>query len=149
MIYADIRLDLLPSSVGFHRAQQEHPCRLTSWLDRCEVHFRWKDYRSGRRHRTMALTAVQLIRRPLQHVLPRRFPQIRHFDLLANRCRKAKLYCCRELLHAGTHASDRKGTTSEAEAAACPSCGHRTLYRAGKISPASMRELSPAALDTS
>ena len=122
--------------------------RLVS-LDRGEVHFRRKDYRSGRRQRTMALTAVEFIRRFLQHVLPRRFPRIRHFGFLANRCRKAKLNRCRESPHVVIRASDLKGITSEAEAAACPSCGQRTLYRAGKITPASIRELSPAALDTS
>jgi len=122
--------------------------RLVS-LGRGEAHFRWKDYRNGRRQRTMALTAVEFIRRRLQHVLPRCFPRIRHCSFLANRCRKAKLNRCRELLHAVNHASEPKGTTSETNAATCPSCGQRTLYRAGKVTPPSMRERSPAALDTS
>jgi hypothetical protein len=47
------------------------------------VSFRWKDYA----HHSF-----------LQHILPRRFPRIRYFGLLANRRRGKLLPLCRELL---------------------------------------------------
>jgi Putative transposase/Transposase zinc-binding domain len=62
------------------------------------VHFRWKDYADGDRLKVMALDAAEFIRRFLLHVVPDRFVRIRHFGLLANRTRKAKLARCRQLL---------------------------------------------------
>jgi hypothetical protein len=62
------------------------------------VHFRWKDYADGGRVKIMTLEAAEFIRRFLLHVVPDRFVRIRHFGLLANRTRKAKLARCRQLL---------------------------------------------------
>src|SRR5438105_4821484 len=47
------------------------------------VTFRWKDYVQGARWRTMTLTAMEFLRRFVQHVLPRGFVRIRQFDYLA------------------------------------------------------------------
>jgi len=63
-----------------------------------QVTFRWKDYAHGHRLRTLTLTADEFLRRFLQHVLPRGFVKIRHYGLLANRRRQAKLALCRQLL---------------------------------------------------
>jgi len=71
---------------------------------------RWRDYARGNRVRTMTLSAAEFLRRFLLHVLPTGFVrtclraahrQIRHFGLLANRGRTAKLARCRALLTAG------------------------------------------------
>lgn len=62
------------------------------------VRFRWKDYADGDRVKVMALDADEFIRRFLLHVVPNGFVRIRHFGLLANRTRQAKLARCRELL---------------------------------------------------
>jgi hypothetical protein len=62
------------------------------------VRFRWKDYAHGNRLKTMALPAAEFLSRFLLHVLPDGFVRIRHFGLLANRGRTAKLARCRELL---------------------------------------------------
>ncbi len=62
------------------------------------VHFRWKDYADGARLKVMAREAAEFIRRFLLHVVPDHFVRIRHFGLLANRTRKAKLAQCRQLL---------------------------------------------------
>jgi nitroreductase len=64
------------------------------------VHFRWKDYADGARVKVMALEADEFIRRFLLHVVPDGFVRIRHFGLLANRTRRAKLARCRALLGA-------------------------------------------------
>jgi hypothetical protein len=43
------------------------------------VTFRWKDYVQGARWRTMTLTAMEFLRRFVQHVLPSGFVRIRQF----------------------------------------------------------------------
>jgi hypothetical protein len=67
-------------------------------MDDAQVTFRWKDYAHHRKSRTMTITHEEFLRRFLQHVLPRGFPRIRYFGLLANRRRGALLPLCRALL---------------------------------------------------
>jgi hypothetical protein len=69
-------------------------------LDERGVTFRWKDYRAhGRtRHKTMTLDAGEFMRRFLLHVLPTGFHRIRHYGLLANGTRQARLALARQLL---------------------------------------------------
>jgi len=62
------------------------------------VSFRWKDYAHRSKRRVMTLSHEEFLRRFLQHVLPRRFPRIRYFGLLANRRRTELLPLCRTLL---------------------------------------------------
>jgi hypothetical protein len=64
------------------------------------VRFRWRDYKDAHRNKVMTLPAEEFLRRFLLHVLPSGFMRIRHFGLLANRHRKAKLDRCRVLLAA-------------------------------------------------
>ncbi len=64
------------------------------------VSFGWKDYRHNDRRKVMTLDAHAFIRRFLLHVLPDGFQRIRHYGLLGNRGRQAKLARCRELLDA-------------------------------------------------
>jgi len=56
-----------------------------------QVTLRYKDYRSGGANKIMSLSGEELIRRFLLHVLPKGFMRIRHFGLLANRCRATRL----------------------------------------------------------
>jgi hypothetical protein len=67
-------------------------------VDAGQVRFRWKDYAHGDRIKTMTLPAAEFLRRFLLHVLPDGFVRLRHFGLLANRTRIAKLARCRALL---------------------------------------------------
>jgi hypothetical protein len=69
-------------------------------FDGARVRFRWKDYAGGHRGKVMQLPAEEFLRRFLLHVVPDGFVRIRHFGLLANRCRQAKLARCRTLLAA-------------------------------------------------
>jgi hypothetical protein len=71
--------------------------RLVSLTDD-QVTFGWKDYAHGGRLGAMTLEAVEFVRRFLMHVLPSGFVRVRHYGLLANRHRQAKLARCRELL---------------------------------------------------
>jgi len=67
-------------------------------IEEGKVRFRWKDYRSGNRRKTMTLAADEFIRRFLLHVLPKGFQRIRYYGFLANRYREQKLARCRQLL---------------------------------------------------
>ncbi|MGH7164194.1 MAG: IS91 family transposase [Nitrospiraceae bacterium] len=67
-------------------------------LDNGMVRFRWRDRAHGDVLKVMELEAEEFIRRFLLHVVPDGFVRIRHFGLLANRTRKAKLDRSRTLL---------------------------------------------------
>ena len=71
--------------------------RLVSLIED-KVSFHWKDYRHESSKKVMCLDGQEFIRRFLLHVLPAGFQRIRHYGLLGNRYRAAKLARCRELL---------------------------------------------------
>ena len=63
-----------------------------------QVRFRWRDYAHGNKNKIMTLSGEEFLRRFLLHTLPPGFVRIRHYGLLGNRCRHAKLARCRALL---------------------------------------------------
>ena len=67
-------------------------------LDGEQVTITVKDYRSGGDRKELTLPVVELLRRWTEHVLPRGLVAARHYGLLANRGREAKLALCRQLL---------------------------------------------------
>ena len=62
------------------------------------VRFCYTDYAAGGTAKVMALRAEEFLRRFLLHVVPTGFVRIRHYGLLANRTRQAKLARARRLL---------------------------------------------------
>ena len=58
-----------------------------------KVVFSYRDYAKGGKERLQTLTAVEFLRRFLQHVLPRGFVKIRHYGLLANGSRVTNRRC--------------------------------------------------------
>ena len=104
--------------------------------------FRYKDYADDHRHKTMTLDADEFLRRFVQHVLPKGFVKVRHYGLLANRHREARLAVCRRLLlvvNAAALLADTTMPAGDAQEAAtiepaqrrcCPACGgQHLLYR--------------------
>ena len=93
-------------------------------FDGDRVTFRWKDYAHGHAWRTMTLTAMEFLRRFVQHVLPRGFVRIRHFGYLATACRTARLALARTLL-TQPPAPPRSRDTAATSVATwrCPKCG--------------------------
>lgn len=101
------------------------------------VRFTWKDYADHNATKEMTLSAEEFLRRFLLHVVPRGFTRIRHYGLLANCHRDAKLARCRELLGVGAASpsapTDLDDTDSgrpadadahsEPRAIPCPVCG--------------------------
>jgi len=71
--------------------------RLVSLSDQ-QVRFRYKDYAHGNARKVLALDAAEFIRRFLLHVLPAGFMRIRHYGIIANRAKSAKLAQARSAL---------------------------------------------------
>jgi hypothetical protein len=93
-----------------------------------QVTFRYKDYADEQRSKTLTLDAVTFLRRFLCHVLPTGFVRIRHYGLLGNRHRAAKLELSRQVLRVVTTAALLGPATGAAAEpggapAGCPSCG--------------------------
>ncbi|RUX43310.1 IS91 family transposase [Mesorhizobium sp. M4A.F.Ca.ET.050.02.1.1] len=110
--------------------------RLTH-LDGQQVGFRWKDYRHHSKTKTMFLAADEFIRRFLLHSLPDGFHRIRHYGLLANGQRAAKLALCRQLLdvpppepaHSAADYRLRYHQLTGKSLDVCPCCGGRMFAR--------------------
>jgi hypothetical protein len=115
-----------------------------------QVTFRYKDYADARRHKTMTLDADEFLRRFLQHVLPRSFVKVRHYGLLANAQREARLAICRRLLLVAQAAalvpSAETTPIAPAQPRCCECCGStRLVYR----ELAAGEALAAAAVDSS
>src|SRR6202050_2647351 len=85
------------------------------------VSFRWKYYAHRSKRRVMTLSHEEFLRRFLQHVLPRGFPRIRYFGLLANRRRTGLLPLCRTLLLMRTELASQTSTAVQV-LWKCPRC---------------------------
>jgi hypothetical protein len=84
------------------------------------------------------LDAVEFLRRFVQHVLPKGFVKIRHYGLLANAQREARLALCRALLLVATVAAavaePAAGSVEPAPPRCCPNCGGQRLVY-GELDP--------------
>ena len=99
-------------------------CALPISFDGERVTFQWKDYAHGNQSRTMTLSAMEFLRRFVQHVLPRGFVRIRYFGYLATACRTARLARARILLAQPVPAPPPADTVNpSATGWRCPSCG--------------------------
>jgi hypothetical protein len=102
------------------------------------VRFRYRDYADHHAEKEMTLSAEEFLRRFL--LLPRGFMRIRHYGILANCQREAKLARCRKLLGgagpspalqtqadpaAPTGAMEPATRASAPPALLCPTCGGR------------------------
>jgi hypothetical protein len=117
-----------PAQVLKYLARYTHRVALSNTrlvsLAEGRVTFGYKDYADDRRRKTLTVTAEEFLRRFLLHVLPRGFVKVRHYGLLANRYRQAKLAACRLLLLVVVAAAAAGAAGGEATAARpCPACG--------------------------
>jgi hypothetical protein len=106
-----------------------------------QVLFRYRDYRTGGRHKVMALDGIEFIRRFLTHALPRGFMRVRHYGFLANRVRRNRLARIRQLLPSRIRA-DPPAVPSANWTPRCPVCQAGVLRR-------SLDAVPPTAPDTS
>jgi hypothetical protein len=129
--------------------------RLVS-MDEHNVTFRWKDYAHGNQPKLMTLEAGEFLRRFLMHAVPTGFMRIRHFGLLANRCRTTNLARCRELLGVSAdHPQDdddqhpSAGTEHIHAGDLCPVCHCGRMIIGQRIEPRSIFPFLHAWWDTS
>jgi hypothetical protein len=94
------------------------------------VTFQWKDYAHGDQRRTMTLSAMEFLRRFVQHILPRGFVRIRQSGFLANTCRRARIALARTLLASPAPTTPSTPTTAMVTPPTlpptvwtCPRCG--------------------------
>ena len=106
------------------------------------VRFRWRDYADGNKVKVMRLDADEFVRRFLLHVLPRGFTRLRHYGLLANRCRARKLALCRGLLGQPAPEPPEPETAQEMmlrltgiDITVCRQCGEGTLRQILVLEP--------------
>ena len=122
-------------------------------FDGDRVTFQWKDYAHGDQRRTMTLSAMEFLRRFVQHILPRGFVRIRQSGFLANTCRTARVAVARALLaapsiaHPSTDAAAPATTTQTAATWSCPRCGAAMIV--GPILSALQLALVTLGFDTS
>lgn len=128
-----------PQAVLAYLCRYTHRVAITnSRLERLElqqgtVSFRYKDYVHGGRHASMTLGLPEFLRRFCLHVLPSHFVKIRHYGLLSNRDRPARIAQARGLIAQCPSQPDRPAQADliikhvEAPALVCPRCGQRTL----------------------
>jgi hypothetical protein len=107
------------------------------------VRFRYTDYAASGAPKVMELRAEEFLRRFLLHVVPTGFVRIRHYGLLANRTRQAKLARARHLL-ALVAATPLRSPVSEPAtdttpspipAARCPHCAGTHWRRIARLLP--------------
>jgi hypothetical protein len=114
------------------------------------VTLRYKDYADAHRPKAMTLDADEFLRRFVQHVLPKGFVKVRHYGLLANAQREARLRVCRRLLLVANVApvvpASPAAPVEPAQPRSCPACGgSRLVYRALGPGEAAPPPLLPAA----
>jgi hypothetical protein len=107
-------------------------------LEDDRVGLRYKDYRDHDRHKVLALSGEELLRRFLLHVLPKGFMRIRHYGFLANRCREAKLAQIREAIgqaQSEPQARESEGDEGQPNAYRCPRCQQGRLQVVAILTP--------------
>ena len=124
------------------------------------VRFQYRDYADHNRSKEMTLSATELLRRFLLHVVPRGFMRIRHYGVTANRHREQKLARARELLGQSSQlvaeekssldSLETNTTDTAPDPSTCPACGG-TMRVVEIIAPARRGSflLLPAPHDTS
>lgn len=97
------------------------------------VTFGYKDYADGSRKKLMTLSLDEFIRRFRLHILPERFVKIRHYGLLANRNRHARIAEARTALKTQPAAPTKPETISDESPVSslslpiCPHCQQPAL----------------------
>ncbi|MHC4818505.1 MAG: IS91 family transposase [Planctomycetota bacterium] len=144
IIYAKPCLGHTEQVVGY-LARYSHRIALSDWrlvaIDEGKVGLRYTDHRDAGARKTTWLDGAELVRRFLLHVLPKGLMRIRHYGLLANRCRATRL---REARNALELPENEPEPTDDTEAGAagcgpknerCPRCRSGRLLVIATLTP--------------
>ena len=107
------------------------------------VRLRWRDYAHGGKKKVLRLHAMDLLGRFVLHVLPRGFRRVRHYGLLGNRHKSAKLAASRRYFGIQSPRADsapvdvtrRLLRRLGVEPDRCPACGSPRILREPLLSP--------------
>jgi hypothetical protein len=137
-----------PQQVLNHLARYTHRIALSNEriaaVEDDHVRLRYKDYAAGSARKELRLPAAEFLRRFLLHVVPRGFVRVRHYGLLANRHRAARLARCRALLDVPAPPEKPAVAPSVAERILqltgvdilrCPMCGEGPMRRIAQLPP--------------
>ena len=92
------------------------------------VTFRYKDYAHQSQIRSMTLPLAEFLRRFCLHILPLRFVKIRHYGLLSNRDRSARIAQARALLaQVPSPSEEARGSRPDHQACGSASAGLSSL----------------------
>jgi hypothetical protein len=134
-----------PQAVLAYLCRYTHRVAITnSRLERLDLQnrtltFRYKDYAHDSQLRSMTLSIEEFLRRFCLHILPPRFVKIRHYGLLSNRDRPARIAQARALLAQAPPQSEQPQEPVltikpvEPPPLVCPHCGQRALVLIGII----------------
>ena len=91
------------------------------------VGLRYRDYRDKGLRKVLWLAGTELVRRVLLHVLPKAFMRIRHYGMLANRCRAQRLSEAREAIARASDSPppappEAPHNATQPKHSACPRC---------------------------
>jgi len=81
-------------------------------VDAQRLILRYKDYADHDRHKTLTLEGPEFVRRFQMHIVPKGLMRVRHFGVLATRCRKRKLMCLRAAADDDEEPPSRSGRPS-------------------------------------
>lgn len=110
-------------------------------LENGQVSFKWRDYKSDSVWKVMTISAEEFIRRFFMHVLPPGFMKIRHYGLLGNRNKNAKLKVCKQLTHTPIILKEKTSTLDlirkilGKDISKCPVCGYDRFHHYMGLSP--------------
>lgn len=111
-----------------------------------QVTFTWKNYAAGGKRQSMTLSAVELLRRFLMHVLPKGFVRIRRCGWWTNRHGQRQLSRCRELLGIAAAVAEPPAphpiptAGSDPAAPRCSHCGQGTWVLVERLPRPAWRE---------
>ena len=107
-----------------------------------QVTFRYQDYHDGSKLKTMTLSAVEFIRRFLQHVLPKAFMRIRYFGFLTA-CKRKNLLARMRLALIMQFRKLKNERSSFLHRNLCQRCKLGIMTLAGKILPLKAKKSHP------
>ena len=136
VVYSKHGLNRTDSLIGY-LARYTHRIAISNQriidIQQDQVRFRYTDYRDNRQ-KIMALHYGEFMRRFLMHVLPKGLMRIRHYGLLANRCRAQSLKVIRKIL-AAPAPQEVEASSDESVTYPCPKCRQGRLLFKHKITP--------------
>jgi len=140
VVYSKHCLNHTDSIVGY-LARYSHRIAISEQrlidMENEQVRFSYKDYKNNQ-SKIMVLHCHEFIRRFLMHVLPKGLMRIRHYGLLANRCRQSSLSIIRNILASPAAlepASKKEGNAEESVNYPCPKCRPGLLIAQRTLKP--------------